>query len=168
MTALDINGDEGVSRPDLNELLVSQAAELAREHLDNGYTCSQAVLLAVRGIVPRLSSADEAMFAGFGGGFGRTGRVCGAVVAATVAVSAAMMDSDAPFEREELNLTLQRLYRDIEAEYGSLDCRQIVGLDFRDPEQSSRYRSEKHEQVCRPLVGRTVALVGQALKEADF
>ncbi|WP_425425452.1 C-GCAxxG-C-C family (seleno)protein [endosymbiont 'TC1' of Trimyema compressum] len=54
--------------------------------------------------------------------------------------------------RKELYTQLQIFYEDIKEKFGSLNCYEIVGVNFLCPQDASRYKDEKHEQACKPLV----------------
>lgn len=121
-------------------------------YLDNNYTCSQSVFKVFKDNYKELECFDEAMFAGFGGGFACKGKVCGTIVAATALISHFKLNRDEPKNRKELYEILRNFYKDIEEKYGDMSCYEIVKINFLKPEESARYSTEKHEQVCKPLV----------------
>jgi C_GCAxxG_C_C family probable redox protein len=110
------------------------------------------VFHACKELCPELADIDDSIFAGFGGGFAGTGRVCGAVTGATAVVSYLNKDKNDPTNRDKIYEDLRNLFSDFEAEYGSLNCRDIIRIDFTDPEESKKFLAEKYEQVCKPLV----------------
>ena len=68
-------------------------------------------------------------------------------------LSAFKSDRDNPDYRKELRVILRGLYQEFESEYKSLDCRDITGIDFTNPEEVKMYREEnRREQLCKPLV----------------
>ena len=63
-----------------------KVGQKAAEFLDNNYTCSQLVFLAIKDEFQELETVSEKMFAGFGGGRACTGNTCGTVIAATAII----------------------------------------------------------------------------------
>ena len=108
---------------------------------------------ACKELCPELAVIDESLFTGFGGGFAGMGRVCGAVTSATAVVSYLKRDTNNPTERTKAYDSLRSLYKDFEAEYGSLDCSDITGCDFTNPAEQQKFRDEnKRVTICTPLV----------------
>ena len=138
---------------------LQQLQKIAGRHFDERYNCCQSVFHACKAFLPELADVDESLFTGFGGGFAGTGRVCGAVVAATAVVSYLKIDRSNPTNRNETYTALRKLYGDFESKYTSLNCQDIAGIDFTNPEDAKRFREEKFEQVCKPLVKYVMELV---------
>src|SRR5665811_1452730 len=101
---------------------LDEVKEQAGKYLDANYTCSQSVFKALQDVSSGLKDLDEAMFAGFGGGFACKGKVCGTLVAATAVLSQLKMDRNDPHNRKELYETLRQLYQEIERKNGSMNC----------------------------------------------
>ena len=129
-----------------------QLQDKAGQYFQN-HSCGETVFHVCRELFPELADIDDSLFVGFWGGFAGTGRVCGAICAATAVLSAVKTDRDNPDYRKELAPILRGLYEDFEAEYKSLNCRDITGVDFTSPEDGKRFLEEnKREQICDPLV----------------
>lgn len=95
---------------------------------------------------------DELLFAGFGGGAAQRGRLCGILVAATALLSFFKMDSKNPSDKKDTYVILRNLYETVGKSFGGIRCKAIVGIDFLVREEACRYGTEKHEQVCKPIV----------------
>lgn len=101
-----------------------------------GFTCSQALLLA---FAPRfgLDCATAARVASpFGGGIARQGKVCGALAGAAMVVGLSAGNATAE-DRE----TKEAMYEKVRAlmgrfaeTHGTTECRQLTGYDLATPE----------------------------------
>lgn len=104
--------------------------EKARELFLEGYNCSQAVFVAYAdkyGIDKELALK---LSASFGGGMGRMREVCGAVsgmamVAGMETGQTKPKDSDAKKANYDM---VQKLARRFQEEYGSIICKELLGL----------------------------------------
>ena len=132
---------------------LQQLQDKAGQYFLEGHSCSETVFHVYKELFPELADIDASLFVGFGGGFGGTGRICGAISGATAVLSAIKTDRDNPNYRSELYAILNGIYQEFESEYKSLNCRDITGFDFTDPEEGKRFRKEnKREEICSPLV----------------
>lgn len=94
-------------------------------------------------LVPRIATP-------FGGGLGRTGAVCGAVVGATMAIGL-VYGRKAPVQsRDEAYSLAEEVRSRFEKEMGTISCRELTGVDLTTAEGLERYRnSDVPERVCR-------------------
>jgi C_GCAxxG_C_C family probable redox protein len=112
------------------------------------------VLLAVcqelrieSGLVPRIATA-------FGGGIGRTGTVCGAVVGATMAIGLRHGREEASQPHDRAYALAQEFRRCFEEEMSTISCRELTGVDLSTPEGLDAFRSsDVPERVCRRARG---------------
>ncbi len=107
----------------------------------------------------------------FGGGLGGNGEVCGAVVGA-LAVMGLRFSRASEDEKEDPRMwsytheVLARFRKEITQSHGSILCREITGVDWKDREQTkSFYKSEKVLE-CGRIAGDTAMLVGELLERA--
>jgi len=104
----------------------------------------------------------------FGGGLAGTGEVCGAVVGALAAIGLAYSRSS-PEQVEDFKMWVlgnrfQKRFRD-EIGKGSIRCRDIAGVDWRNPEQKDQfYKSEKY-YACRDLTASAARILGELFEE---
>ena len=114
---------------------------------------------------------DEVMKAmgAFGGGLGGNGEVCGAVVGA-LAVMGLRFSRSSEDEKEDPKMwsyaheVLERFQKEIAKNHGSILCREIARVNWKDREQArSFYKSEKVLE-CGRIVGDTAVLVGELLE----
>lgn len=110
-------------------------------------------------LVPRIAT-------GFGGGIGRTGAVCGAVVGGTMAIGL-RHGRERPSQSSDRAYTLAREFRRrFEDEMGAISCRELTGMDLTTSEGLERFRSsDVPERVCRRVRGVAFRAVMQILDE---
>ncbi len=135
----------------------SQAVvDQAIAHFRNGYNCAQSVLLALylhmdidgeNALIPKIA-------AGFGGGIGRCGSVCGALTGSIMAVGIKNAPNEPGIEkRAQTYAHAKALYKQFEKEQGTVLCRELIKYDLSNPEQATKFRQEKvQEKVCHKLI----------------
>ena len=120
-----------------------QAPQRSLELFRSGFFCAESVLLAIaesQGIrselIPRIAT-------GFCSGVSRTGGMCGAVSGAIMGISL-VAGRNSPTESLEGSYVLtQKLIGRFERQYGSVNCRQLIGCDLAT-EAGQRYFLENH------------------------
>ncbi len=139
-----------------------QAEQAAKGYFRQGLNCSECVLQAffdVHGT--HLPKEVITLCTGFGGGMGHTQNNCGAVAGAVMALSTVAGRED-PFAKESMDERIAELQediypkvaaliKDIEAEYGTLICRELC-----DP--FGDFESKERKKNCMKLIGRCAAL----------
>jgi len=104
------------------------------------------------GIIPRIAS-------GFGGGIGNTGAVCGAVIGAVMAISL-KMEQGSMEEYMRLAGVIQDFRNRFEAEMGTINCRELTGLNLTTEEGlKDSVSSDVAQRVCFPAVGTAYEIV---------
>jgi len=127
----------------------------------SGYNCAQSVLLTMfehwngeNVLVPKIATA-------FGGGIGRCGSVCGALTGGVMAIGI-KYGTDEPSAEKRLRVyELARMaYRQFEKRHGSVLCRELIGYDLSDPEESEKARdAEVFEEKCTGFIRGTVEIL---------
>ena len=120
-----------------------QAPQRSLELFRSGFFCAESVLLAIaesQGIqsdlIPRIAT-------GFCSGISRTGGMCGAVSGAIMGINL-VAGRNSPDESIEFSYTItQKLISRFERQYGSVNCRQLIGCDLAT-EAGQRYFMENH------------------------
>ncbi len=134
------------------------------------YHCSQAVLAVGQeklngGVSAELIRAMDV----FGGGLGGHGETCGALVGA-LAVIGLMDGRSAGGQYPEMKMWIdaRELVRRFRTEIagGHILCRDIVAVDWTDPDQVRAYREGPKREICRKLTGHTARLVGEIIEKA--
>ena len=107
-----------------------QAPQRSRELFQSGFYCAESVLLAIAesegihsDIIPRIAT-------GFCSGIARTGGMCGALSGAIMGIGL-VTGRNSPAESFEGNYALvQKLIDRFEEQYGSVNCRKLLGCDL--------------------------------------
>ena len=104
----------------------------------------------------------------FGGGLCATGGVCGALVGALAVIGLACSRSSAEetenFQKWVLGYKFQKRFRK-EIGNGSILCRDIAGVDWRDQDQRENFRKGKKFIACRDLTANAARILGELLEE---
>ena len=98
-----------------------------------GYNCSQSVVLAFADLLPVDAASLSRLSCSFGGGIGRLREVCGAVSGAMM-VLGLLYGYDGPETgavKAEHYARVQALAHSFEAQYGSIVCRELLGLNLK-------------------------------------
>lgn len=107
-----------------------QASQRSLELFKSGYFCAESVLSAIAENQGIQSDLIPKIATGFCSGISRTGGMCGAVSGAIMGISLAT-GRISPSESIEPSYTLtQKLISQFEREYGSVNCRQLIGCDL--------------------------------------
>ena len=107
----------------------------------------------------------------FGGGLGGNGEVCGAVVGA-LAVMGLRFSRASEDEKEDPKMwfyaheVLERFRKEIAKDYGSILCREIARINWKDREQTRNFYKSEKALECGRIVGDTAALAGELLERA--
>lgn len=107
----------------------------AIKHLQNGYACSQAILLAYGGAYGFDGEQALKVSAGFGGGM-HLGEVCGAVTGAFMVLGLAQCDKDCNTRagRNKVNKGMKTFTKKFKERNGTVLCREILRHDISTPE----------------------------------
>jgi len=94
-------------------------------------------------LIPRIAT-------GFGGGFGGSHRlVCGAISGGVMAAGLAFGRDRASDEREKAYALVSQLVESFRAEFGTILCPELVGIDPEDEQWHEKYHaSDAHQKKC--------------------
>jgi C_GCAxxG_C_C family probable redox protein len=104
----------------------------------------------------------------FGAGLAASGDVCGNVIGA-LAVFGLMFSRSKAEEKESplmwsYSQKFLRRFRD-EIGRGSLLCRDIIGVDWKDREQARTFHGSEKYRECLRITGETAKMVGELLEQ---
>jgi C_GCAxxG_C_C family probable redox protein len=142
---------------------VDQAMTLFQQ----GCNCSQAVCAAHASSLGLARDMALKIAAGFGGGLGRCGEVCGAVTGAIMVVglkTGSVEATDAAAKEKTYALT-QRVIGQFKERHGSILCRELLGCDIGLPEGRQHAREAQLFTTRCPLFVRDAAEIVSALLE---
>jgi C_GCAxxG_C_C family probable redox protein len=107
-----------------------QASQRSLELFMSGYFCAESVLLAITENQGIQSDLIPKIATGFCSGISRTGGMCGAVSGAIMGINL-VAGRSSPSESTEPSYALtQKFISQFEREYGSVNCRQLIGCDL--------------------------------------
>jgi len=160
-----------------SEILAKVAHEMAYNFEKTYHGCSQAVM---RGVLHALGMHEEVLFAAafpFGGGLGLKQGICGALVGGVMCLGMASQKYGRPwdeFNKWDANRILESLNaaglfyeRCKEAMGGTVNCREITGMDIKSVEDMMRYTKSPQFETCCQNCGIIAGLVVQTLVKAD-
>lgn len=120
-----------------------QASQRSLDLFKSGYFCAESVLLAIAENQGIQSDLIPKIATGFCSGISRTGGMCGAVSGAIMGINL-VAGRSSPSESIEPSYTLtQKLISQFERQYGSVNCRQLIGCDLAT-EAGQQYFMENH------------------------
>ena len=147
---------------------VEARAARARELFEQGYNCSQAVVVAYADVLGQDADALATLVQPLGGGMGRLREVCGAVSGMFMVSSAAyqgepVTDRDA---RTNIYSGVQKLAERYRGECGSIVCRELLGLKQQSdvPVPEERTPDYYKRRPCSEYVAFSARMVGEYLK----
>ena len=144
---------------------IAKTGRAAEESFASGLYCAESVVLAVakaRGlesdILPRVAT-------GFCTGMSRTCGTCGALTGAIMGIGLALGRDEAGRSVEPCYEATQRMIAEFEHEFGSGNCRDLLGCDLGTPEGQASFREDDLIVRCARFTRRAaemaIRLVGQ-------
>lgn len=135
---------------------------LARARFSEGYSCSQSVLAAFASDLGLDTDAALRVAAAFGGGMGGTGRTCGAVTGALMALGlkyGATRGDDKATKERAYALAREFIER-FEARNGDVACAELLGVDISTPQGHNAAREANlFKTTCPALVASAVVIL---------
>ena len=135
---------------------MSARGDKAKAFFEQGYNCSQSVLMAfsdITGIDEKLSAM---LSSGFGGGMGRMREVCGAVSGMFMAAGTVCgyCDPQAHEEKKRTYAMIQQLAGEFKKQNGSIVCKELLGLEKPEGTFVPEKRTEEYykKRPCSELV----------------
>jgi len=136
----------------------------------NRLVCSESVLLATceefgievdEKVIPKIAYA-------FAGGIGNSGAVCGAVAGAIMAIGLIRPRGETMEEMFQTLGLAAEFRKRFEAEKGTIQCRELTGLDLSDPDGIEELmNSDVPQTVCFPAVAAAHRIVVDLLRESE-
>jgi C_GCAxxG_C_C family probable redox protein len=132
-----------------------------RYFIDQKYNCAEATLLALCKEWGVSSDAVPRIAAGFGGGVGKKGLICGVLSGAVMAIGLRFGSPD-PTDTEKRKLVtnlVSRLLESFQDSFGETGCRELIGCDLSTPEGMMKAKVEGvRTEKCRHFVRRAAEL----------
>jgi C_GCAxxG_C_C family probable redox protein len=137
--------------------------------MTKGFRCSQSVLtVGLEKLEKEYNDESVRSMCAFAAGLAGTGNVCGGVAGA-LAVFGLVFGRSREDEKEDPLLwpycqEFMRCFRK-ETVPGSIFCRDITGVDWKDQNQIKDYYNGEKRQECLRLIGEAARIVGELLDE---
>jgi len=150
---------------------MSEKTEKAKELFKSGYNCSQAVLGVFCEELGLDFETAMKIASSFGGGMGRMREVCGTVSGMFIACGLAYSNGDnSGSSKAEQYKIVQELAQKFKEKNGSIICRELLqGVESStDPTPSQRTETYYKKRPCIELVGDSVEIFEQYLKEHEI
>lgn len=144
-------------------------SEKAVAHFLKGHNCAQSVLLTMLEDWSVKSELVPKIAAGFGGGIGRCGSLCGVVTGGVMALGVRFGTNEPSAEKRKKAYRLARsFFKQFEEECGSVLCRQLIGYDLSDPDQREKANKAKvFDQRCTILVRKAIQILVKLCRKAS-
>lgn len=148
---------------------VEKRAARARELFEQGYNCSQAVVVAYADVLEQEPEVLASLVAPLGGGMGRLREVCGAVSGMFMVSSVAYRGESNTDRavRARIYTGVQQLAERYRKECGSIVCRELLGLKQHSdaPIPEERTPDYYRRRPCIEYVAMAARLAGECLNE---
>lgn len=133
----------------------------AKAFAEEGFLCSESVLLALSKALNVESEIIPRIATGFGAGIGRHGEICGALSGAIMGLGIKFgrdHPSDTP-EGEPVYAYSQTMVNLFIARFGHIRCKDLLGLDISSEDGVTAYRQQKlWETKCQDIILITTGL----------
>lgn len=149
-----------ISTTDAKQVIISKALS----YFDEGYACSQSVLLAFSNQFDLDERTAKLISSTFGGGMGRLRQTCGAVTGGFMVLGLAY-GNERPTDMEtKLNSykKVRELYHQVEGIHGTANCKELLQKHATEAQIEER---KHHKIICRRVVGDVAGLMYDMLEQ---
>jgi C_GCAxxG_C_C family probable redox protein len=153
------------------EIDASRVGEQVNSLFGKGYFCSKITAIILQDILGCPSDEVIKAMSSFSGGVGRNGTSCGALNGALAVVGqlfgCGREGKDDPRLVEYIQKVYNGFLKHAAKEYNSVNCRDIAGVDWWNPEEAlSYFKSPEKINRCHRLIVDTIVQAANILKEA--
>ncbi len=149
-----------MEKSNIKELFIAEA----QKNFDEGYACSQSVLLAFADHFKLDKTTAKRISATFGGGMGRLRETCGAVTGGFMVMGLAFGNEEPKDMDTKLNSyrKVRELNKLVANIHGTTNCRQLLIKHATEDQVKDR---KHHKIICRKVVGDAAGLVFDILRD---
>ena len=136
----------------------SDTISSAQSYFDEGYACSQSVVLAFAERFNVDERTAKLVSSTFGGGMGRLRKTCGAVTGGFMILGLAY-GNEQPKDMETKLFAYQKvreLHHQVEEIYGTANCKELLQKHATEAQVEDR---KHHKIICRKVVGDVCGLL---------
>ena len=136
----------------------------AERFFDEGYACSQSVLLAFRERYGLDERTAKLIASSFGGGMGRLRQTCGALTGGFMVLGLAYGNEHPGDMESKLHAygKVRELYHQVEAIHGTANCGELLRNHTTQAEVEQR---KHHKIICRRVVGEVAGMLHELLEQ---
>lgn len=139
----------------------------AQQNFENSYNCAESILRAYLKVYDKDISLLSAATC-FGGGVAGTGRMCGALSGALIALGL-HFNRQKPKEKElygKIRDKAQKIVKEFEKKTGSVNCSDHVKYDLTTVEGREKLHNDKEAlEKCKSFIGLASRLLADELQE---
>ncbi|GAB4223821.1 MAG: hypothetical protein Kow009_15630 [Spirochaetales bacterium] len=132
-----------------------------------GFNCAESTLYGLTKVLGIENDNLLRMATPFGGGLGRNGHVCGSLLMGLLVLGHRFGRNDPSESRGPAYEAADALLSRFQARYGSLNCRELTGLDLKRIDNTGEEKQRVHETVCRPIVLQVCQWVQELYGQSD-
>lgn len=147
---------------------ISDARETAEESFSSGLYCAESVVFALAKAQGLETELLPKMATAFCSGMARTCGACGAFTGAVMGISLALGRSRADESAQGSYDATQKLVREFEAEFGSRNCRELLGCDLGTHEGQRRFREEGLGERCAKYTSKAAEIAARIIFETKY
>ena len=143
-----------------------EAMDKAREYFDEGYACSQSIVLTFSEAYGLDDQMAKRIASVFGGGMGRLRQKCGAVTGGFMVLGLQFGNTE-PRDMQSKLLAyskVRELNQRVEEAYGTSNCFELLKRSVSDAEIRERIH---HQRVCRYIVYEVAGWVYDILRQSE-
>jgi C_GCAxxG_C_C family probable redox protein len=136
----------------------------ALSYFDEGYACSQSVLLTFSEVFDLDERTAKLISSAFGGGMGRLRQTCGAVTGGFMVLGLAY-GNEQPNDMTTKLFAYQKvreLYHQVEEIHGTVNCKELLQKHATEAQVEER---KHHKIICRRLVGEVAGLMYEMIEK---
>ena len=139
--------------------------EKAAAFFDNGYSCSQSILMTFGPQIGMTENDAAKVASAFGGGIARSGETCGAV-SGSLMVLGLRFGSGLNLNKDFVYQKASEFTKRFESKYGSLKCKQLIKYDISNsPEYQAARESQVFKKICPNLVQSAASILNNMLEK---
>jgi C_GCAxxG_C_C family probable redox protein len=149
------------------ENMSEQAPQRSVETFRSGFFCAESVLLAIAESQGIRSDLIPRIAIGFCSGISRTGGICGAVSGAIMGINL-VAGRNSPAESLEVSYALtQKMISHFERQYGSVNCRQLMGCDLATEAGQQYFMENNLMEHCLQYAERATSMATSIIAESQ-
>ena len=135
----------------------------------NGYNCAQSVSSAFSDVFGADDQLLKAVSAGFGGGYGRMQRTCGAVSGGIMVLGLMHYDGgDVAGSKERAYAATAEFVRRFQDIHGTIECSELLGVDLHTEAGRQALRERNlTEAVCQAVIAEVCDILVAMLSDRD-